>query len=110
MSVFLAIVAVSLIEYVGDSNFKAYARQGRWSNLMMGLTVYAAMVFVLIQILRKTNVMYMNGMWDGVSAVIETLLAFFLLHETLSNGVQWAGLAMVILGIFGLSYGTVPRV
>jgi len=32
----------------------------------------------------------------------------YLLHETLSNGIQYIGLFFIILGIFTLNYGNIP--
>ena len=108
MNIFLCILIASLIEFVGDANFKVFARTGRWSNLTMGLVVYLAMIAIIIHVLRSTNVMFTNLAWDGMSALIETILAFILLHETLSNGIQWAGGVLIIFGLIGLSYGVAP--
>ena len=108
MNVFLLIIFVSLIEFIGDSNFKFYARSAKKNNLIIGIIAYAIMIVFIILILKKTNVMYMNGMWDGISAVIESLLAFILLHETLSNRFQYLGLIFIIFGIFAMTIGSIP--
>ena len=44
-------------------------------------------------------------MWDGVSAVIETIAAYVLLGERLNTGYQYIGLCMLIAGLFILRRG-----
>lgn len=109
MSVFLWITAVSLVEYAGDSSLKGYARSGRLPQLALGVGAYGLVVALVVRILRSTNVMYMNGMWDGVSALIESALAMVLLHETLNGAHQYAGLALIVGGIAMMSIGRAPR-
>ena len=108
-SVFGLITIASIIEFFGDSNFKLYARSGKWSNLFTGLVVYVVMICFVIRALKITNLLHANAIWDGMSALVSIPMAYILLHETLSNPVQYAGLAMVIMGIFGLSYGKLPQ-
>lgn len=99
MDILASIVAVSAIEFVGDSSFKRYARTNDAWALAIGAAAYTVMVGVLITVFRKTNTMFANGLWDGASAVIGTLLAFFLLKERMSTPMQYAGLGMIVAGI-----------
>ena len=103
------ITLVSLSEYIGDSNFKLYARSGQLNHLGMGLVAYAVMISFLIKSLARSNLIYTNGMWDGVSALLTTILAFLLLGERLNSIQQWIGLAMIIGGIFALHTGKIPK-
>lgn len=103
------ITLISLSEYIGDSNFKLYARSGQLNHLGMGLVAYAIMISFLIKSLARSNLIYTNGMWDGVSAVITTILAYLLLGERLTNIQQWIGIAMIIGGIFALHVGKIPK-
>jgi multidrug transporter EmrE-like cation transporter len=105
----LLIAIISAIEYIGDSNFKVYARDPEnYASLWIGIAAYVVMVKFLIDALRQGNVMYTNAMWDGMSALLETALAFFILKETLSHPVQWLGLFMIIGGLFALHADKVP--
>jgi multidrug transporter EmrE-like cation transporter len=107
--VILLIILISAIEYIGDSNFKFYARNNNNHNsLTIGLIAYVILVILLIFTLKYTNVMYVNGMWDGISAVIGSLLAYYLLKERLNNKYQYLGLFLIIGGIFSLNIGQVP--
>jgi len=99
------IVALSLAEIVGDTQFKFYARTGNQENLIFGLTGYAVVIYFLIKALKVANIVYVNGMWDGVSALLETLFAIYILKETLNTRWQYLGIGLIILGIFLLHMG-----
>lgn len=105
----ITIILLSLVEYVGDSNFKKFSKDGKNLNLIMGIIFYGLVIKFLIQAFKSSNLIYTNGMWDGISAVISTGLAFFLLHETLNNPLQWFGLAMIISGVVILQLGPTPK-
>jgi len=102
------IVLLSLAEIVGDFGFKGVARQGGLANWTAGITGYLGVVYFLIRNLRLANVTYVNGMWDGVSAVLETLAAYFIFGERMNTPTQYLGLALVIGGIYFLKSGGVP--
>ena len=102
------IVIASLLEYIGDSNFKFYARNTHNKNMIYGVIAYILMIYILIHILRYSNVMYMNLNWDAVSIVLETLLAYLLLGEKLDNRYQFAGFIFIFLGIVLLNVGNIP--
>jgi multidrug transporter EmrE-like cation transporter len=104
----ITILLLSLVEYFGDANFKFYARTKNKTNLILGIIFYGLVIKFLIQALKSSNVIYANGIWDGVSAVVETVLAYYLLHETLSSPLQWFGLVMIVAGILALHSGKIP--
>jgi len=109
MNLFLLIILISFIEFFGDSSFKVYARTKNNDYLISGIFWYSLMVYLLITALKFGNVAYVNGMWDSVSCLIETVLAIWLLHETLSNRIQYLGIVLIIAGIFALHYGPIPK-
>ena len=101
----LNLLLLSVAEIFGDFKFKDYARLGGASNFIQGTLGYTAVIYFLIKSLRVGNVMYVNGMWDGVSAVLETVAAYLLLGERLNTGYQYLGLGMLISGLFILRRG-----
>ncbi len=103
------IIAVSLVEYFGDENLKMFARNGNRKHLVYGVVFYALMMKLLIEALKRANLIYMNGMWDGISTIIGTVFAWWLLHERLNNPMQWLGLLLIILGLLSLNTGKIPR-
>jgi len=110
MKIVLLIILLSIIEYIGDSNFKLHARNNtKYKNLIIGCIAYIILISLLIYILKYTNVIYVNNMWDGISALMESILAFILLKERLSNLTQYIGMILIISGIIALNTGPAPK-
>ena len=101
----LTISLLSVAEVFGDAQLKFFARGGEKQYLAGGLVGYAAVIFFLVKALKSGNVMYVNGMWDGVSAVVETLAVWYFLGETLNTRVQYGGLLLIVAGIFMMHSG-----
>jgi multidrug transporter EmrE-like cation transporter len=102
---FFDILLVSLLEYVGDSSFKKYSKSKSDYDLFLGIISYAVVIYLLIHILKYSNVMQMNIQWDALSAILETALAYVLLKETLSGITQYIGFALIILGMIFMNLG-----
>lgn len=105
---YLLLLTGSLLEYIGDSNLKFFARNEGNIFGFIGLTSYITMTFVLVKVLQISNVMYSNVLWEGLGLILETSLAMFLLKETMSNIYQYIGLFLVIIGMFLLNIGKIP--
>lgn len=103
----LDVTIMSLAEIVGDFGFKGVARSGGAVNWGTGLMGYVGVIYYLIKSLRVGNVTYVNGMWDGVSAILETAAAYFLFGERLNSPSQYMGLGLIIAGLFTLKGGGV---
>ena len=102
------IVGACLYEIGGDFAFKEYARKGGAKSFALGMAGYAGVIYFLIKSLRVGNIAYVNGMWDGISGLLETLAAIFLFGEKLNNWVQYFGLGLIIAGTFALHSGGIP--
>ena len=98
----LDVIALSIAEVVGDFGFRAFVQKGNPLSFLQGSAGYMGIIYFLIKSFRIGNVTYVNGMWDGVSAVIETLAAYFILGERLNTPIQYLGLVAIIAGIFML--------
>ena len=96
-SVFILLVAVS--EIFGDFALENYANTSSSLALGAGLTGYVGVVFFLIQALRGSSVLYVNGMWDGTSALMESLAAFVFLGERFARWEQYVGLGLIVGGL-----------
>lgn len=93
------IVMLSVVEIYGDFFLKFYSTSGKTSDLLQGILGYAGVVYFLIRSLRGGTVLYVNGMWDGISGLVESLAAYVILGERLERMTQYMGLGMVIIGI-----------
>ena len=99
MSLFNVTMAC-IAEIFGDFNLKDYARQGKWNDLSKGLVGYVGVIFFLIRSLAQADVIYVNGLWDGISGIIETLAAYIVLKERLRTKWQYVGLGILVVGLF----------
>jgi multidrug transporter EmrE-like cation transporter len=100
----LNVVWASLSEIVGDFGFKEFARQGTSKGFLQGSLGYVGVIFFLIQSLKGGNILYVNGVWDGISGILESLAAYFILGERFNHPMQWVALVMISLGLFLLRY------
>jgi multidrug transporter EmrE-like cation transporter len=94
------IVILSAVEVFGDFNAKWYAQTNKPVFLAGGIVGYLGILFYLIKCLRTHNLLYVNGMWDGISTVIESLAAYVVLGDRLTKPEQYVGLGLVIVGLF----------
>ena len=97
---FMTITFLSLAEIYGDFALRFYAQSNKFQYLAHGIVGYAGVVYFLIEALRVKNVLYVNGMWDGVSAVVESAAAYVILGDRLRNVKEYSGLVLIVLGIF----------
>jgi len=100
----LRVGLLSLLEVFGDFMLKDYATTGIMSKLGLGVLGYAGVVVALIWSFQTGNVLLINGMWDGISSVIESLAAYLILGDRLSNPYQYVGLFMTMIGVFLLKF------
>jgi multidrug transporter EmrE-like cation transporter len=96
----LNIVLLAIAEIFGDFKFKDYARSGSNVDLFSGFVGYGFTIYLLIKTLKSGNILYINGMWDGISAVLESLAAYYILGERLNCTYQYIGLILIIIGLF----------
>lgn len=101
---FQSILMLSAVEVFGDFNFRWYAQTNKPVYFGGGILGYLAVIYFLIQSLRTDNVLYVNGMWDGTSALIESLTAYLVLGDRLEHTSNYLGLALVVAGIFLLKH------
>ena len=102
---FASIVILSVAEVYGDFNLRWYVQTNKPAFLANGLLGYIGVIYFLIESLRSGNVLYVNGMWDGISAVIESIAAYILLGDRLDKWSQYLGLVLAVVGIFLLKNG-----
>jgi len=102
---FLYIVLLSAIEIFGDFSLRWYAQTNKLEWLFSGLAGYSGVIFFLIQAFRTKNVLYVNGMWDSVSSIFESIASFVILGDRLEKPSQYVGLVLTIVGGYLLKNG-----
>lgn len=98
------IVLLSVVEIFGDFNLRWYAQSNQFSYLVYGIFGYIGVIYYLVKSLRADNVLYVNGMWDGVSGVLGSLAAYLVLGDRLEQPTQYVGLVMIIAGTYLLKH------
>ena len=99
---YVDIGALCLAEIVGDFGFKEFANNGGIRNFSTGSIGYLGVIFFLIKSLQGSTVLLVNAAWDGLSTVIESAAAFFILGERFSEPSQYVGLFLIIAGLLFL--------
>ena len=97
---FIIITFLCLAEIYGDFAFRFYTQTNKFEYLAHGIAGYAGVIYFLIQALRIKNVLYVNGLWDGVSGLLESAAAYFILGDRLERTSEYIGLVFIIVGIF----------
>ena len=101
----LRVGILSVLEVFGDFMLKRYATLGGLQNLSLGIFGYIGVVAALIWSFHTGNVLLVNGLWDGMSAIIESIAAYVILGDRLANPYQYMGLVLTIAGVFLLKKG-----
>jgi multidrug transporter EmrE-like cation transporter len=96
------ILALSCTEIVGDFGFKWFANEGGIIPFTIGVGGYIGVVVMLIVSLQHSTVLMVNGAWDGISAVIESVAAYLFLGERFHHPLQYLGLSLILVGLYFL--------
>ena len=104
----LNVLMATMAEIIGDFGFKEFARQNTVKGFVQGSAGYVGVIFFLIQSLKKGNILYVNGAWDGISAILESLAAYFILGERFNHPMQYVALCIITFGLIMLRYYGVP--
>ena len=99
---YMDIGALCLAEIVGDFGFKEFANNGGSNSFAIGSLGYIGVIWFLIRSLQGSTVLLVNSAWDGLSTIIESLAAFFILGERFSDPKQYIGILLIIAGLFFL--------
>ena len=100
MSELTNIVILTTLEIFGDFQFQKYVKTDNYEHLFYGIFGYIGVIIYLIKSLRVVNILYLNLLWDGMSAILETLAAIFILGERFTNYKHVLGAMFIIAGLF----------
>jgi hypothetical protein len=94
------IIGLSIVEIVGDVALKEYANDKGLLYLGIGIIGYIGVVILLIISLQGSTILMVNNAWDGISSLIESMYAFFILGERFDNVYQYFGAGFILLGLY----------
>lgn len=96
---FINVILLSIVEIYGDFELEKYAHTDKIDYLVRGTFGYLAVVFFLVKSLQTSNILYVNLMWDGASALVETIAAMTILGERFESPEHLIGAALIIIGL-----------
>jgi multidrug transporter EmrE-like cation transporter len=99
---YMDIGALCLAEIVGDFGFKEFANNGGSNSFAIGSLGYIGVIWFLIRSLQGSTVLLVNSAWDGLSTIIESLAAFFIMGERFYDPKQNILILIIIAGLFFL--------
>jgi multidrug transporter EmrE-like cation transporter len=91
-----------LTEIIGDFGFQQFANNGGYMGFMTGIGGYIGVIYFLIRSLQGSQILLVNAVWDGASALIETIAAMIFLGEYFVDPWKYVGIALIISGLFFL--------
>jgi len=50
--------------------------------------------------LQGSTILMVNGAWDGISTIMNSLAAYIVLGERFESWIQYFGLLLIIIGLF----------
>jgi len=93
---------IVLTEIVGDFGYKMFAKNGGITNFLIGTGGYVGVIYFLIKTLQYSNILMVNAVWDGVSALLESLAAYYVLGERFHDPWKYFGIVLIVAGLFFL--------
>ena len=96
------LIPLVLTEIIGDFGYESFANHGGIKNFATGTIGYIGVVYYVIRALQGSNILLINGVWDGLSALIESLAAFIILGERFETWQEYFGLVLIIVGLICL--------
>ena len=96
---FMNVIFLSIVEIYGDFELEKYAHTNKVEHLATGSAGYIGVVYFLIKSLQQSNILYVNLMWDGVSALVNTIAAMTILGERFESIEHTIGGVLIIVGL-----------
>jgi multidrug transporter EmrE-like cation transporter len=96
---FINVIFLAIVEIYGDFELEKYAHTAQYDHLVKGTVGYLAVVYFLVKTLMSSNILYVNLMWDGTSALVETIAAMTILGERFESVEHIIGAALIIIGL-----------
>jgi len=91
-----------ITEIIGDFGFQKFANNGGISSFAVGIGGYIGVIYYLIRSLQGSKILMVNAVWDGLSALVESIAAIIFLGEYFEDPWKYVGISLIILGLFFL--------
>lgn len=98
-----------IAEIIGDFGFQKFANHGGLEPFLVGSVGYIGVIYFLIRSLQGSQILLINAVWDGLSALLETLAAMIILGEYFEDPWKYLGVGLIIIGLFFLKIPFKPQ-
>lgn len=93
------ILLLSLSQLLGDYSTYTYIKTNENNKyLLLSLIGYIGVIYFSIKSLQTFKMVYVIGMWNGLSILLSTLVSYFILNEETPRA-QYAGLFIICVGM-----------
>lgn len=92
------ILLLSLSQMLGDYNTYEYSKNNKINNLIISLLSYLLVIFFSIKSFQYFKMVYVIGMWNGLSILLSAMISYFILKEE-THRAQYAGLFIIFVGM-----------
>jgi multidrug transporter EmrE-like cation transporter len=96
------IIPLIFAEIVGDFGYKEFANKGGITNFIYGTIGYIGVIYFLIKSLQGSQILLVNAVWDGLSALVESIAAIVILGERFDDPWKYFGIFLIVVGLFFL--------
>ena len=104
------ILMLCLVESYGMFKFKAYAqlsetctRSEKIGSFVKGSIGYSGVIYFLIRLLKLSDVIWVDAMWNGGSSFTKPLIAYFMYGERLKHPSHYLGIVLIAIGVYIMS-------
>lgn len=98
------VLALTIAELIGNSHLKWFAHHGKQHNLAWGLLAYLAVIFFLVESLKKETMMWTCIMWEAMIVIGGAITAYVLFGEKFTHWVQWLGILFALGAAICVNY------
>lgn len=94
------VLFVALSEIFANFHLRWFATSNKTTDLAQGVLGYGGVLYFLIRAFRKENVLYVNALWDGMSAILQSIAAIVILGDSFKTGQEYVGILLIFAGVF----------
>jgi multidrug transporter EmrE-like cation transporter len=100
----LGVLAMTSAELFGNAHLKWYSGNGKNHHLGLGILAWGLVLFLLIQTLRTSSMMWTCIMWEAMIVVGGAITAYVFFGERFTHWIQWLGVFLAIGAAICINY------
>ena len=98
------VLMMTVAELFGNAHLKWFADTGKHHHLGFGVLAWAAVLFFLIETLKRSNMMWTCIMWEAMIVIGGAITAYVFFGEKFTSWIQWLGILLAIGAAVCINY------